>query len=71
MSIIEAEPVTDPRVSASDALIASVHESLTTAARALKATADAHEALAETLRAVQENVPVRRRTPLARILRRS
>jgi hypothetical protein len=65
------EPATEPQESVSDALIASVHEALTQAALALAATAQAHEALADTLRAVQEQVPARRRAPLARLWKRS
>lgn len=67
----ELEPAPTPQETASEALIASVHESLTQAAKALRATAQAHQELAETLRATQEVVRSRRRAPGLRLWKRS
>lgn len=64
-------PQTPPRVSASDALIDSVHETLKAAAKAMHATADAHQALADALRQSGEHFPPRRRAPRLRLRRRA
>lgn len=74
MSTTELEPeapAQTPQANASEALIASVHESLTQAAKALKATAQAHQELAEALRTSQEVVRSRRRAPGLRLWKRS
>lgn len=68
---MSTEPAPTPQETASEALIASVHESLTQAAKALRATAQAHQELAEALRNSQEVVRSGRRASRLRLRRKS